>query len=172
MTITYTLLEYAPFRSQFDGLNKKVQVEMTKAILRLRTEPYCRECKTLDWELKGIRRIHVGPKYCVAYIVCEECKNESYEAKFGCFDCYKRHWYHIKLISCGPREGFYKNLKKNWESWMKTVAWEKLIQQWERKVFLLLLLMPLALPLLICTKLGQIILPTFRTIFHLPRSVL
>jgi len=142
MSLTYTVLEYGPFRSEFDGLDRKIQIEMSKAILKLRIDPYCKEYKELGWELEGMRRVHVGPKYCVAYIICEECRNKGHETKFGCWDCFKRSWYHIKLISCGPREGFYENLRKNWEAWMRTVAWEKFIQKRERTVFLLLLLMP------------------------------
>lgn len=131
MSLTYTLLQYSPFRSQFNALNKKVQIEMSKAILNLRIDPYCKNCKPLGWELEGMRRIHVGPNYCVAYIVCEECRNNRLEAKFECLDCYKRKWYHVKLISCGPRDDFYQNLKKNWETWMRTVNWESSIQEQE-----------------------------------------
>jgi hypothetical protein len=132
MALTYELLDYSPFRSQFYALNKQVQIMMSKEILKLKTDPYCKECKPLGWDLEGIRRIHVGPiigvLYCVAYITCEECKNKRLETKFACLDCFKRKWYHIKLISCGPRDEFYTNLRKNWQSWMRTVEWEKSIQ--------------------------------------------
>jgi len=128
MALTYELLEYGPFRSEFDALEKGVQKEMSNAILRLKTDPCCRDCKPLTGVLEGIRRIHIGPKYCVAYIVCEECKRDSLESKFGCLDCYKRKWYHIKLIACGPRDGFYENLTKHWQTWLQTVAWESFTQ--------------------------------------------
>lgn len=131
MAITYEPLEYGPFRSQFDALESDVQIEMSKTILNLKIDPYCKNCKPLKGPLKGIRRIHVGPNYCVAYIICEECKDNSFETKFTCLDCHKRHWYHIKLISCGPRDGFYINLEKNWQTWVQTINWNDFTQEQE-----------------------------------------
>lgn len=131
MSLTYSLLEYGPFRSQFAALDKHVQVIMSKRILELRKDPYCKECKPLIGELEGIRRVHVGPDYCVAYIVCQECKDTHLMTKFACLDCYKCKWYHVKLIACGPREEFYKDLRKNWQAWMRTVNWQRFIQEQE-----------------------------------------
>jgi len=135
MSVTYTLIEYTPFRVQFDALDKDVQVAISNEISKLRGDPYCKESKPLGWDLEGIRRIHVGRiqgiLYCVAYVICEECKDNNLEEKFSCLDCFKRSWYHIKLISCGRRDDFYINLKKNWQTWMQTVDLEKLFSELE-----------------------------------------
>jgi len=89
----------------------------------------------LDWDLEGIWRIHVGRiddvLYCVAYIVCQDCKAKGFEQKFCCMDCFKRYWYHIKLLACGPRDDFYIDLSKNWKTWMQTVEWRQLISELE-----------------------------------------
>jgi hypothetical protein len=135
MTLTYVLLEYGPFRSQFDGLPKDVQIAMSDEILKLKIDPFGPQCKRLEWDLEGIWRIHVGRinniLYCVAYLSCQDCKSRGYEAKFACLDCYKRYWYHIKLIACGRRDEFYIDLSKNWRTWMQTVEWKNLSAELE-----------------------------------------
>lgn len=135
MTLAYVLIEYSSFRSQLEGLPKGVQIAISNEVLKLQNNPFDNGCKPLEWDLEGIWRIHVGRindvLYCVAYIVCQDCKDRNFEEKFSCFDCFKRKWYHIKLISCGCRDEFYIDLSKNWRTWMQTVEWKKLIDELE-----------------------------------------
>jgi mRNA-degrading endonuclease RelE of RelBE toxin-antitoxin system len=131
--LSYVPLENQSFRLQLEALDKSVQKEISEAIQTIvRKNPYCkrlpqRECRLLRYPLDGIRRIHVGSEYCVAYVICEECRKD-FEEKFGCFDCYKRNSYHIKLISCGPRIGFYKNVEKNYGTWLYNVESQEFIK--------------------------------------------
>ena len=136
MTLKYNLLEYGVFRVQLSSLPHHVQVAMSNEILKLELHPFDkRYCKQLEWDLDGIWRIHVGKinniLYCVAYVVCEDCQNRHFQEKFNCLDCHKRHWYDIKLLSCGRRDEFYVDLSKNWITWMQTVEWTNLSHEQE-----------------------------------------
>lgn len=135
MTISYTILEYGFFRSQLSSFPHDVQVAISDETLKLKNDPFGKGCKRLDWDLDGIWRIHVGKVnnilYCVAYVVCQDCKERNFEEKFNCLDCFKRHWYDIKLLSCGRRDEFYVDLSKNWMTWMQTVEWKQLSYEQE-----------------------------------------
>lgn len=130
MALQYKALEYGFFREQLLSLPHDVQVAMSKEVLKLEANPFRKGTKRLQDDLDGILRIHVGRinniLYCIAYVVCEDCKKRGFEEKFNCYDCYKRHWYHIKLLSCGLRDGFYDELSKNWATWMQTVEWKNI----------------------------------------------
>ena len=136
MTLRYNLLEYGFFRSQLSCFPLDVQVAISQEILKLEVNP-CdpKSCKALEWDLDGIWRIHVGRinniLYCVAYVVCEDCMKRGFREKFNCLDHHKRHWYDIKLLSCGRRDEFYKDLSKNWVTWMQTVEWKNLSYEQE-----------------------------------------
>jgi hypothetical protein len=124
MTFSYSLWETLSFHLQFVSLPIKVQEEMSDEILKLKIDPFGEGCKALEDELEGLWRIHVGRidniLYCVAYVVCEDCKDRGFEKRFGCLDCFKHHSFHIKLVSCGSRDDFYQDLGRNWQSWILT----------------------------------------------------
>lgn len=169
--LSWEVIETRFFRNQLEALDRDVKIRMSKAIMdEIKADPYSRRSKNLRGELEGIRRIHVGPNYCVAYIVCDECRKRGYESKILCLDCHERQWYHIKLVSCGPREDFYKNLQKNWRTWMGTVSWQRFIQESGRRAFLSLLSMPSTLVSWTCMKTGRTRPPESQAIHHPTRS--
>jgi hypothetical protein len=99
---------------------------MSDEILKLKPNPYHAGCKPLEDELDGFWRIHVGRinniLYVAVYLVCEDCIGRDFGEKFDCLDCFRHAAFHIKLVSCGYRDDFYGNLKKNWQSWSLTAA--------------------------------------------------
>ena len=126
MTFSYSIFETLAFHSQFAGLSIEVQEEMSEDILRLKVDPFGEGCKPLIDELEGLWRIHVGRinniLYVVAYLVCQDCSDREFKEKFGCLDCFRHSSFHIKLVSCGIRDGFYDELVKNWQSWVITAT--------------------------------------------------
>jgi hypothetical protein len=125
MTVKYTLLETDKFHNQFFALPLEVQKIMSADIMRLRINPYDKSfCEDLIGDLLGVWRIHVGRidhiLYCVAYVGCEDCDKRELANTIGCLDCYKYHWYHVKLVLCGRRDEFYQDLKSCWQSWIIT----------------------------------------------------
>lgn len=124
LSLIFTPLEYGPFRAQLESLDRDVQIKISDVIQNvLRHRPY--SGRPLRGELEGMWRIWVDSEYRIAYIICDHCRKEGFQDKFVCLDCFKRHWYHIKLVYCGPRKGFYENLERVWRQWMRTVRWER-----------------------------------------------
>lgn len=125
MSLKYVLLETDTFHAQYTALPYEVQKVMSADIMKLKDTPMKEpECEPLLGDFLGVWRIHVGRidhvLYCVAYVVCEDCQERKLENQIGCLDCHKYSWYHVKLVLCGRRDEFYKDLESCWQSWILT----------------------------------------------------
>ena len=127
MAYEYVPREYGLFSAQLASLDPEVQLKVFEAIQnRLRYYPTSEKSpvysKMLKPPLDCIRRIHVGRDYVIAYTVCEECRLIGCDEKLSCFYCFEEPAFRLKLISVGPRATFYKELERNWYTWLNTRA--------------------------------------------------
>lgn len=125
LAYTYVPQEYGAFSDQLANLPPSIQLLIIDAIQkRLKYNP-CSEknpvrSRMLRGDLYCIRRIHVTDIILLAYTVCDDCRNMSCDEKLACFYCWEEPAYRIKLIACGPYNGFYEELKDKWRSWINT----------------------------------------------------
>lgn len=105
----FTSTEFEKDRKKAVKRDSKLENLLQETVMQLEADPY-KHSERLKGNLNGKRRIPVGQRWRVIFLICEECKELEEEQKNDCYQCDIHKSADVIVSALMPRKRDYRRI--------------------------------------------------------------